>query len=233
MFPRTPCSTSAFPNLGNFLSQANDIFHDQLKQSPALQQWWDNGAQHNTAQLDTLVNQIHQVSEYLGEEVVVVGVQQTGSPRSTPGFAVVADLQRSGLGDELKAVAPSIAVFDEASLATAQTSAQDRQGLFALVRQQEVVFSSSIAMLKQMNAQLNGTASGFASGDFGQQIAASYGRGAGVILASRSSSNAADCLARGAMAMYTVKMPCRIVGSMEFAISSRSIANATACLRTM
>src|SRR6185437_10598019 len=120
---------------------AYEIFHDQLKQSPALQQWWDRGSQHNTAQLDALVNQIHEVSEYLGDEVVVVGVQQTGAPRSAPGFAVVADLQRSGLGDELKAVAPSITVFDEASLATAQASAQDRQGLFALVRQQEVVFS--------------------------------------------------------------------------------------------
>jgi len=183
---RVPANTLLYvsiPNLGNFLAQANDIFHDQLKQSPALQQWWESGSQHNTAQLDTLVNQVRQVSEYLGDEVVVVGVQQQGSPRSTPGFAVVADLQRSGLGDELKAVAPSITVFDEASLATAQPLTQDRHGLFALVRQQEVVFSSSIAMLKQMNAQLNSNASGFASGDFGQQIAASYSRGAGVVLA--------------------------------------------------
>ena len=173
----------SIPNLGDFLSQANTIFHDQLKQSPALQQWWESGSQHNTAQLDSLVNQLHQVSEYLGDEVVVVGVQQQGTPRSTPGFAIVADLQKSGLGDVLKAVAPSITVFDEASLATAQASTQDRPGLFALIRQQEVVFSSSIAMLKQMNAQLNGNASGFANGDFGQQIAASYSRGAGVILA--------------------------------------------------
>jgi hypothetical protein len=183
---RVPANTLLYvsiPNLGNFLSEANDIFHDQLKQSPALRQWWESGSQHNTAQLDSLVNQLHEVSEYLGDEVVVVGVQQQGTARSNPGFAVVADLQKSGLGDELKAVAPSIVVFDEASLATAQASAQDRQGQFALIRQHEVVFSSSIAMLKQMNAQLSGNASGFANGDFGQQIAASYSRGAGVILA--------------------------------------------------
>ena len=183
---RVPANTLLYvsiPNLGNFLSEANDIFHDQLKQSPALQQWWETGTQHNTTQLDALVNQLHQVSQYLGDEVVVVGMQQPYSPRSKPGFAIVADLQKSGMGDVLKALAPSITVFDEASLATAQASAQDRQGQFALIRQHEVVFSSSIAILKQMNAQLNNNASGFANGDFGQQIAASYGRGAGVILA--------------------------------------------------
>jgi hypothetical protein len=38
-------------------------------------------------------------------------------------------------------------------------------------------------LLKQMNAQLNAGASGFAMGEFGQQIASAYGRGAGVILA--------------------------------------------------
>jgi hypothetical protein len=182
---RVPANTLLYvsiPNLGNFLSEANDIFHDQLKQSPALQQWWESGSQHNTAQLDSLVNQLHQVSEYLGDEVVVVGVQQTDTPRSNHGFAVVADLHRSGLGDVLKSVAPSITVFDEASLASASAS-PERSGQFALIRQQEVVFSSSIAMLKQMNAQLSSDASGFANGDLGRQIAASYSRGAGVILA--------------------------------------------------
>jgi FecR protein len=173
----------SIPNLGNFLSEANDIFHDQLKQSPALQQWWENGARHNNAELDALVNQLHQVSEYLGDEVVVVGVQQPDGPRSNPGFAIVADLQKSGLGDVLKGSAQAITVFDDASLATAPGSTQDRPALFALIRQHEAVFSSSVTVLKQMNAQLNSNASGFATGDFGQQIAAAYSRGAGVILA--------------------------------------------------
>jgi hypothetical protein len=181
---RVPANTLLYvsiPNLGNFLSEANNIFHDQLKQSPALQQWWENGTHHNTAELDALVNQLHQVSQYLGDEVVIVGVQQPESPRLNHGFAIFADLQKGGLGDVLKGSAPSIVVLDEASLATAP--AQDRAGLFALVRQHEAVFSNSVAVLKQMNAQLNSNASGFANGDFGQQIAAAYSRGAGVILA--------------------------------------------------
>ncbi len=60
-----------------------------------------------------------------------------------------------------------------------------RQGAraYALVRQHEVAFSNSVALLKQVNAQLNAGASGFAAEDFGQQIAAAYSRGAGIILA--------------------------------------------------
>lgn len=185
---RVPANTLLYvsvPNLGSFLSEANNIFHDQLKQSPALQQWWDASSHHNTAALDALVEKLHQGSEYLGDEVVIVGVQQP----DRPGFAIVADVQKSGLADVLKrqlfvsGSAPSIVVFDEASLAAAQAPLQGQSGQYALVRQHEAVFSNSIDMLKQMNAQLNGGASGFATGEFGQQISGAYGRGAGIILA--------------------------------------------------
>jgi hypothetical protein len=98
LLARVPSNTLLYvsiPNLGGFVSEANDIFHDQLKQSPALQQWWEAGSHHNTAELDALVDKIRKVSEYLGDEVVIVGVPQPNNP----GFAIVADLQKSGLGD--------------------------------------------------------------------------------------------------------------------------------------
>ena len=186
LLARVPTNTLLYvsiPNFGNFLSDANNIFHDQLKQSPALEQWWETEAHHNTAEVDALVDKLHQVSEYLGNEVVIVGVQQPGAPQSHPGFAIVADLQKSGLNDVLTSSAPAITVFDEASLTRAPASSSNEPGQFALVRQHEVVFSASIAILQQMNAQLNGGASGFAAGDLGQQITAAYSRGAGVILA--------------------------------------------------
>ena len=88
----------SIPNLGDFVSQAKAIFEDQLKQSPVLQQWWSNGKQDKTAELDALVNKVHDLSQYLGDEMVVVALnQQNGS-----GFAVVADVQRGGLADALK-----------------------------------------------------------------------------------------------------------------------------------
>ena len=89
----------SIPNLGDFVSQAKTIFEDQLKQSAVLQQWWSSGKQDKTAELDALVNKVHDLSQYLGDEMVVVALnQQTGS-----GFAVVADVQRSGLADLVEA----------------------------------------------------------------------------------------------------------------------------------
>jgi hypothetical protein len=185
---RVPAGTLlyvSFPNLGDFLSEANTIFHDQLNQSPALQQWWSSGHSNNTAELDALIEKLHDVSQYLGDEVVVVGVKQADRPT----FAILADLQRSGLDDLLRkqfsASMPKggLTVFDERTLSAASDSSKTERGGYALVREHEAVFSNSIATLKELSAQLNAGASGFAAGDFGKQIAAAYDRGAGIILA--------------------------------------------------
>jgi hypothetical protein len=188
LLQRVPVGTLLYisiPNLGDFLSEANGIFHDQLKQSPALQQWWASGDQNKTAELDSLVAKLHQMSQYLGGEIVIVGVNQSGNP----GFAVIADVKQSGLDDFLRKQVlasnstPGLTVYDEDTLATASAPLQAKAGGYALVRRHEAVFSNNIALLKQINAQLNAGASAFASGDFGQQITAAYGRGAGIILA--------------------------------------------------
>jgi hypothetical protein len=182
---RVPADTLLYisiPNLGDFLTQANQIFQDQLKQSPALQQWWDQGHDGNTEDLDSLIEKLHQASQYLGDEVVIVGTNQN----RTRGFAILADLQQSGLDEFLRKQFSSptgLIVLDEKSLASTPTSPATKSGGYALIRQREAVFSNSIATLQQINAQLNKGASGFAAGAFGQQIAAAYNRGAGVILA--------------------------------------------------
>ena len=53
--------------------------------------------------------------------------------------------------------------------------------------------------MKQLNAQLNAGASGFVAGDFGKQIAASYDRGAGIILAADLHQMMANAQAQVAM----------------------------------
>ena len=181
---RMPAETQLYvsiPNLGDFVTQAKTIFDDQLKQSPVLQRWWNTGKQDKTAELDELVNKLHDLSQYIGDEMVVVALkQQTG-----PGFAVVADVQRGGLADLLKQEFAKtghdgLVVLDESGLNAVSGGGR---GGYALVRQKEVVFSNSIETLKAINAQLNAGASGFATGEFGQQITAAYNRGAGIILA--------------------------------------------------
>ncbi len=174
----------SIPNLGDFLSQANSIFHDQLSQSPELQQWWARGHQNNTEELDALVDKLHEVSQYLGDEVVIVGFRQGDQP----GFAVLADVQRGGLDELLKdrfssGATGKLTVLDERSLSATADTGNAGQGGYALVRPHEAVFSNSVATLKELEAQLNAGASGFANSDFGREIAAAYDRGAGIILA--------------------------------------------------
>jgi hypothetical protein len=199
LLERVPADTLLYvsiPNLGEFLNQANQIFQDQLKQSPALQQWWERGHSDNTADLDSLIEKLHQAGQYLGDEIVIVGTNQTG----TPGFAILTDLQQSGLDDFLRkqfASSTGLILLDEKSLASTPTSLATKSGGYALIRQREAVFSNSIATLKQIDAQLNTGASGFAAGEFGKQIAAAYGRGAGVILAADLHQMVADKLRAG------------------------------------
>jgi hypothetical protein len=195
LLTRVPANTLMYvsiPNLGDFLSEANAIFHDQLTQSAALQQWWGRGKAGNTADLDAVVDRLRAISQYLGDEVVIVGLKQNDllqTGQNHADFAVIADVEKSGLGDLLRSrfssstTGPDLVVLDEQSLGAANSSLQGQRKEYALVREHEAVFSDSIATLKQVDAQLNAGASGFAAGEFGQQITAAYSRGAGVIVA--------------------------------------------------
>lgn len=185
LLARVPADTVFYvsiPNLGDFIQEANGVFQDQLKQSPELQQWWTKGDRHNPDQLNEFVAKIHDVSQYLGNEVVIVGWGQGKQSE----FALVADVTKSGLEDELKQQFSSgngkLVVLDPASLAAAGAAPNTGHGGYALVRDHEVVFAGSIGALAELNQQLNAGSSGFAAGDFGKQLAAAYNRGAGIIL---------------------------------------------------
>lgn len=178
----------SIPNLGEFLSEANTVFQDQLKQSPALQQWWNEGHAQNTDDFNALMEKIHQTSQYLGDELVVVAVQQ----EKHPAVAIMADLKQGGLDDYLSKQFPStdshagLHILDEGALAAAHVSSNEdarKSGGYALIRSDKAVFSNSIATLKIIDAQLNSGSSGFASSPFGKQVASAYTRGAGILLA--------------------------------------------------
>lgn len=185
LLARVPADTLLYisiPNLGDYVTQANSIFQDQLKQSPQLQQWWLKTHAKNPNALNDAVAKLHDVSQYLGDEVVAVGF---GAGKQS-GFALIADVQRSGLAQELKQVSADsnrLVVLDPATLAAEPAGPNPIPGGYALVRDREVVFANSLEILRKINAQLDAGASGFASSGFGQQIGAAYTRGAGIILA--------------------------------------------------
>jgi ferric-dicitrate binding protein FerR (iron transport regulator) len=184
LLPHMPADTQLYvsiPNLGDFLEQANTVFQNQLNASPELRDWWTRGHARNPDELNQLVTKIHDVSQYLGDEVVVIGAGQADNKT----IALLADVTKSGLKDELQQIAGDankLTVLDPSSLASADSSLNAGKGVYALVRDHEVVFAHDIAALKKLNAQLDAAPSGFAGGDFGKQIAAAYSRGAGIIL---------------------------------------------------
>src|ERR1035438_8207405 len=91
------------------------------------------------------------MSRYLGNEIVIVGVSQSDNP----GFAIVADVEKSGLDDLLRTQFSAststhgLVVLDERSLAAAVDTAQS--GGYALIRPREVVFSNSLTTLKRLD----------------------------------------------------------------------------------
>ena len=165
LLSRVPTDTMLYisiPNLGDFLSQANIIFHDQLSHSPALQQWWSRGHGNNTEELNALVDKLHSVSEYLGNEMVVVGLRQAG--RST--FAIVADVEKDGLNTALKSQFSTQANMGGVVVMAAGARLVEHHNLrhvATLLLSHEAILSNDVAMLKTMDVHhANGT-SGFAT----------------------------------------------------------------------
>ncbi|HET8667263.1 MAG TPA: FecR domain-containing protein, partial [Terriglobales bacterium] len=100
---RVPANTMVFasmPNLGQALSEANRIFQDQLQQSPVLREWWNRGKHQNDGiTFEQLVEKVHVLSQYLGDEVALVAVAGQGGEADA---VVIAEVRRQGLQEFLQ-----------------------------------------------------------------------------------------------------------------------------------
>jgi hypothetical protein len=192
ILPLLPAETVLYigiPNLGEALQQANQIFQQQLSQSKVLQEWWNksgNPNQHPTPQ--ELIEQIHLISQYLGDEVVI-----TASGSSVPnehGPVLLAEVRQPGLKDYLQNHLTdtftraqgkvNLLVVDPQSLSSL---AGDERGMIMLVRPNMLVAGGDAASVRQMSAQLDAGTTLFAGTDFGQRIAAVYSRGTETLFA--------------------------------------------------
>ena len=193
ILPLLPADTVLYigiPNLGMALQQANQIFQQQLSQSKVLQDWWNksgNSNQHPTPQ--ELIDQIHYVSQYLGDEVVITARGSFDSNEHGP--VLLAEVRRSGLKDYLQnhladtltrpqEGAANLHVVDPRSLSSL---AGDERGTIMLVTPKMLVVGGDAGSVRQMSAQLDAGATPFAGTDFGQRITTVYGRGAEILVA--------------------------------------------------
>ncbi len=173
------------PNLGNTLTQSEQIFQDELNRSPVLRQWW---RRVTTPQQDLLlglaIQKIEAASRYLGDEMVLVSDLDGKN-----GPVLLAPIKNQGLGDFLRqqvaqvaafgASKPSVRVVDENSIGSVSSSGKE---LVALVRPDVLVVGSAAAVVR-MNAALTNGPSGFENTDFGKDVLGVYRRGAQVLFA--------------------------------------------------
>ncbi|HLH08856.1 MAG TPA: FecR domain-containing protein [Terriglobales bacterium] len=192
ILPLLPKNTSFFlsiPNLGPTLGQANQIFQQQLQESPVLQQWWTaQNKGKDGPSLNKVIAELQALSQYLGDEIAVAGDPRDFGPNSGP--VVLAIVKSSGLKDFMQTEFAKLCtdkngqthlqVLEPQQLAQATANSHD---LLALVRPDMLVMSTSASALQRTNAQLDAGASGFTGTELGKRIIAAYGRGAGFLLA--------------------------------------------------
>ena len=177
------------PNLGDALQQANRIFQQQVAQNTVLHDWWNKGGnpnQHPTPQ--ELIDQIHAISQYLGDEVVITAWASSVSDSHPP--ILIAELREPGLKDYLQQHladtlrsgqgTANLRVVDPKSLSSMDA---DERGMIMLVTPKTLVVGGDAASVRQMSAQLDAGATLFAATDFGQRIANVYSRGTETVVA--------------------------------------------------
>ena len=192
ILPLLPKNTSFFlsiPNLGDTLAQGNEIFQQQLQQSPALQQWW---AQQNKGRggpsMDRVIAELQTLGKYLGNEIVIAADSQDLGPNSGP--VLMAAVQSSGLKAFLQGEFAQLGMGQNGQprlrVLTPQQLSQPvgtEHDLLVLVRPDFMVIATNLTTLQRMNAQLDAGASGFSETGLGTRIQSAYGRGAAFLLA--------------------------------------------------
>ena len=191
ILPLLPADTALYigiPNLGDALQQANRIFQQQLAHSEILLEWWSKRGtsnQHPTPQ--ELIDQVHAVSQYLDDEVVITARGSSFSDGHGP--VLLAEVRQPGLKDYLQnhlanplksQGSPNVRVVDPQTLSSLT---DDGFGMIMLVRPNMLVVGGTAASVRQMNALLDAGATAFAGTDFGQRITNVYSRGTETVVA--------------------------------------------------
>ena len=182
LLPLLPTNTVLFgsiPNLGDAAQQANQLFQQELSESPILREWWQMQVQKEGPNLQEVLDEVHTLGGFLGDEIVFA-VPLNGK-NGTP--LVLAQVTKPGLKDFLTneyAGKAKVHVLDEQTL-NSMPASENKLGLLILVRDDLVAASENAGALQRLDASLP-QGGGFAGTAFGQRLTAAYQRGAGVLV---------------------------------------------------
>jgi hypothetical protein len=193
-----PANTIVFagiPNLGDAVQQANKLFQQELQESAVLREWWQQAQGKNDGpQFNEIINYVHDLGQYLGDEIVFSFGHTSGQGGE---LLVVAQVQHDGLKQFIQQEAGKYAdlkshvrIVDEQELN--QISQKDGKQLLILVRPDFVAAAADVATLKQFVAGLNQGAGGFATTPFGERMAGQYKNGADILFGADLATMAAS-----------------------------------------
>ena len=187
LLPEATMSYAAFPNYGDAAHQTVKIFRQELEESAVLREWWQHGAVATAGpKVEDALEKFSQLSQYLGEEVVVSGATEGKDSR----LLMVAEVRKPGLKKLLQQKVNEFAgkskagvrVLDPQELAGAKDGGPAEE-LLILVRPDYVVGALDLATLLGFNARLDRSGRGLASTPFGQRVVQGYEGGVTILAA--------------------------------------------------
>ncbi len=190
LLPRLPESTmsyAAFPNYGDVAHQVLKIFRQELQENSALRDWWQHGELAATGpKVEDSLEKLYQLSQYLGEEIVVSGAMEGRDPS----LLIVAEVRKPGLRKLLQQMVeelagkskPALRVLSPQELAIAEDR-RPAQELVVLVRPDFVVGALDLATLRSFNARLDRGSREFVSTPFGRRVVQAYEGGVTILAA--------------------------------------------------
>ena len=185
LLPESTVAYVAYPNYGDTLHQALTIFRQEREESAALRAWWQHSEMAaNGPKLEESLEKIYQLSQYLGDELVVSGGMDGRNVKPL----IVAEVRKPGLKAFLEQMVndfggnspPAVIVFDQQELEIAKDRKPGREPV-VLVRPDYVIGAFDVATLRSFNARLDQSARGFPSLPFGQRIAQAYQTGVTIV----------------------------------------------------
>ena len=190
LLPLLPQSTVLYagvPNYADAIQQADQLFQQELQESAVLREWWNQVQAHrNGPTLEEVVQKLHELGQYVGNEIVF-SVSMSGGQASP---LVIAQVQKPGLKQFItqllaqhsdKKHALELQVLDAQELMKAQKKSQ--QGITILLLPDFVAASPDLSILKAFNAQLGHSDGQFAATGFGKRLQQAYTNGAGLLFA--------------------------------------------------
>jgi type IV pilus assembly protein PilA len=186
LLSRSTFSYVAIPNYADAADQTLKTFQQELGESSLLRDWWEHGeVAKSVHEVERSLDQFSQISQYLGDEIVISAVMKGDSPK----FLAVSQMRKPGLKKFLEetirswgVAKPPVRVLGPEDLsAGSETNPSDQ--LVVLVRPDFFIAAADMATLREFNARLDASSREFESTAFGQRVVQEYRDGVTVLAA--------------------------------------------------